>query len=177
MSDNQKIIGLHIAPSARIANDAVVCGNVQLDENSSIWFHTTIRSEYAHIHVGENSNIQDNCVLHIDVNYPEEVGCNVTVGHGVILHGCTIGDGTLVGMGSIILNGAVIGKECIIGAGALVTQGTVIPDGCMAFGNPARVIRPLTDEEKAINLRAATGYVEGSAEYVSKGMFHYGEGK
>lgn len=136
-----------IHPSAFVAPGAVVRGEVHLAENSSVFYNAVLRGDRAPISIGEGTNIQDNCVVHVEYDLPVAVGKNVTVGHGAILHGCTVGDETLIGMGAIVLNGAQIGKSCLIGAGALVTQNAVIPDGCMAVGSPARVKRPLTPEE------------------------------
>ena len=131
-----------IHPSAFVAPGAVVRGEVHLAENSSVFYNAVLRGDRAPISIGEGTNIQDNCVVHVEYDLPVTVGKNVTVGHGAILHGCTVGDETLIGMGAIVLNGAQIGKSCLIGAGALVTQNAVIPDGCMAVGSPARVKRP-----------------------------------
>ena len=136
-----------IHPSAFVAPGAVVRGEVHLAENSSVFYNAVLRGDRAPISIGEGTNIQDNCVIHVEYDLPVTLGKNVTVGHGAILHGCTVGDETLIGMGAIVLNGAQIGKSCLIGAGALVTQNAVIPDGCMAVGSPARVKRPLTPEE------------------------------
>lgn len=136
-----------IHPSAFVAPGAVVRGEVHLAENSSVFYNAVLRGDRAPISIGEGTNIQDNCVVHVEYDLPVTVGKNVTVGHGAILHGCTVGDETLIGMGAIVLNGAQIGKSCLIGAGALVTQNAVIPDGCMAVGSPAKVKRPLTPEE------------------------------
>lgn len=136
-----------IHPSAFVAPGAVIRGEVHLAENSSVFYNAVLRGDRAPISIGEGTNIQDNCVVHVEYDLLVTVGKNVTVGHGAILHGCTVGDETLIGMGAIVLNGAQIGKSCLIGAGALVTQNAVIPDGCMAVGSPARVKRPLTPEE------------------------------
>ena len=118
-----------------------------IGKDSSVWYNAVIRADTDRIMIGEATNIQDNCVLHVDAGHPLTVGNGVTVGHSAILHGCTIGDNTLIGMGSIILNDAVIGKDCIIGAGTLVTQKKNIPDGSLVYGNPAKVVRALTEEE------------------------------
>lgn len=154
----------HIQPrihaSAFIAAGAIVTGRVTLEEDVSIWHNAVLRGDVDSITVGAGTNIQDCCVVHEDHGQPVRIGRNVTVGHGAIVHGCTIGDGTLIGMGAIILNGATIGAGCIVGAGALVTQKTVIPDGALAFGSPARIVRPTTPEERAANLRNAREYVE-----------------
>lgn len=163
-----------ISPMARIAEDAVICGDVVLQAGSSVWFHTTIRAERERIIIGRDSNVQDHCVLHEDDGFPTVIGDRVTVGHGCILHGCTVGDETLIGMGSIVLNGARIGQGCILGAGSLVTQNTVIPDGMMAFGSPARAVRPVTPEEREHLRKNAAAYVEQSQAYVEEGWFHLG---
>lgn len=134
-----------------VAEGACVVGNVTIADESSVWYNAVIRGDEARIVIGAGTNIQDNCVVHTSTDFPCTIGNGTTVGHGAIVHGCTIGDNTVIGMGSIILNGAKVGSDCIIGAGSLVTQGTVIPDGMMAFGSPAKVIRPLTDEEKKSN--------------------------
>ena len=136
-----------IHPTAFVAPNATLRGDISLAADSSVFYGAVLRGDTASITIGEGSNIQDNCVVHVDPGLPVTVGKNVTVGHGAILHGCTVGDETLIGMGAIVLNGAQIGKSCLIGAGALVTQNAVIPDGCMAVGSPARVKRPLTPEE------------------------------
>ncbi len=148
-----------------IAPGAIVYGDVAVGACSSIWFHATVRGERAGVVIGEGSNIQDNCVVHVDADHAVEIGKNVTVGHGAIVHGCKIGDNTLIGMGAILLNGVSIGKNCIIGAGALVTQNTVIPDNSLAVGSPAKVMRKVTPQEAAGNLKNAQRYVEESKEY------------
>ncbi|MDO4493842.1 MAG: gamma carbonic anhydrase family protein [Clostridia bacterium] len=130
-----------------IAPSADVIGDVHLAENANVWYRAVLRAEEEPVTVGAGSNIQDGCVVHTDAGFPTTVGRNVTVGHGAILHGCTIGDNSLIGMGAIVLNGASVGENCVIGAGALVPGGKQIPDGSMAFGNPAKVQRLLTEEE------------------------------
>ena len=126
-----------IHPNAYIAPNATVVGDVHIGAGSSVFFGSVLRGDREPITIGEDTNIQDNCVLHQEYGCPTTVGSRVTVGHGAILHGCTIGDETLIGMGAILLNGAVIGRHCIVGAGALVTQNTVIPDGSLVYGSPA----------------------------------------
>ena len=142
------------------AEGSRIIGDVIIGEDSSVWYNAVIRADDGPIRIGARSNIQDNCVLHVDEGYPITIGDDVTVGHGVILHGCTIGDNTTIGMGSIVLNGAVIGRDCMIGAGTLITQNKVIPDGSMVYGNPAKVRRALTEEEIASNQESARDYVE-----------------
>lgn len=153
-----------IHPSAFVAPGAVIRGEVHLAENSSVFYNAVLRGDRAPISIGEGTNIQDNCVVHVEYDLPVTVGKNVTVGHGAILHGCTVGDETLIGMGAIVLNGARIGSHCLIGAGALVTQSTVIPDGMMALGSPARVKSPLTPEAIASLHETALHYRQEAQE-------------
>lgn len=148
-----------------IAEGAILRGNVTLGDSASIWFNAVVRADADSITIGKNSNIQDNCVLHVDAGAPVCIGDNVTIGHGAIIHGCTISDNSLIGMGTVILNHAVIGKNCIIGAGALVTQNTVIPDNSLVIGSPAKVKRAVTDEEIADITRNAMHYVDEAALY------------
>ncbi|MEY4694405.1 MAG: 2,3,4,5-tetrahydropyridine-2,6-dicarboxylate N-acetyltransferase, partial [Pseudomonadota bacterium] len=130
-----------VAESAWIADNAQVMGAVHLAANASVWFGVTVRGDTETISIGEGSNIQDGSVLHADVGKPLTVGKNVTVGHMVMLHGCTIGDESLIGIGAVVLNGAKIGKNCLVGAGSLVTEGKEFPDGSMIMGSPAKVVR------------------------------------
>lgn len=153
------------AEGAYIAPSADVTGDVTLGKDSNIWYQAVVRGDHACIRIGEGTNIQDGCVLHVDEGYPVEVGDYVTVGHGAILHGCRVGDGSLIGMGAIVLNGVKIGKNCVIGAGALVTQGTVIPDGMMALGSPAKVKRAVTEEEIELNRVGAQEYIDCAKEH------------
>jgi carbonic anhydrase/acetyltransferase-like protein (isoleucine patch superfamily) len=132
-----------INPTAWVAPGSYVIGNVTLSRDASVWFGTTIRGDNDPIMVGQGSNIQENCVLHTDTGYPLTIGKNCTIGHKAMLHGCTIGDNSLIGMGATILNGAVIGKNCLIGAGALITEGKVIPEGSLVMGAPGKVVREL----------------------------------
>lgn len=143
-----------------IAPGAIVLGDVTLGEDVGIWYHATVRGDRASIVIGSRSNVQDNAVVHVDANYPVTIGENVTIGHGAIIHGCEIGDNSLIGMGAIIMNGARIGKNCIVGAGALVTQNTVVPDNSLLLGNPAKIKREVTEQEIAASLRNAAVYVE-----------------
>ena len=137
-----------------IADNATVIGSVVLENNASIWFNCVVRGDDDVITIGENSQLQDGCVAHIDPGHPLTVGKNVTVGHMAVLHGCTIGDGTLVGINSVILNDAVIGKNCVIGANTLILEGKQIPDGSLVLGSPGKVVRPLTEDE----IREFSGY-------------------
>lgn len=129
-----------------IAPDANVIGNVVLESGASVWFGATLRGDNEVIHIGRGSNVQENTVMHTDLGCPLTVGENCTIGHKAMLHGCTIGDNSLIGMGATVLNNAVIGKNCLIGAGALVTEGKVIPDNSMVLGSPAKVVKELGPE-------------------------------
>ncbi|WP_146345440.1 gamma carbonic anhydrase family protein [Phaeobacter marinintestinus] len=131
-----------------VAPDANLIGKVVMEAGSSVWFGCTIRADHEEIRIGDGSNVQENCVMHIDAGFPLVIGKNCTIGHKVMLHGCTIGDNTLVGMGAMILNGAKIGKNCLIGAGALVTENKVIPDNSLVMGVPGKVVREV-DEKNA----------------------------
>src|SRR5690606_7006550 len=136
-----------LAASAWVADSAQVMGDVTLGENVSVWFGSVLRGDTSSLHIGAGSNIQDGSVLHADPGQPLVVGERVTVGHQVMLHGCTIGDESLIGIGAVVLNGAKIGKNCLVGAGALVTEGKEFPDGSMILGSPAKVVRQLTPEQ------------------------------
>lgn len=148
-----------------IAQGVILRGDVTIGSHSSVWFNSVVRAECAPIVIGENTNIQDNCVLHVDEGAGIQIGNDVTVGHGAIIHGCTIGDNSLIGMGAIILNNANIGKNCLIGAGALITQNTVIPDNSLVIGNPGKVKRVLTSEEIADITDNAVYYAKEAEEY------------
>lgn len=142
-----------VAPGARLM------GHVTVGRDSSIWYNAVVRGDEASISIGKGSNIQDNCVIHADHGDVCSVGDGTTIGHSAIIHGCRVGDNTVIGMGSIVLNGAEIGNNCIIGAGSLVTQNTRIPDGMLAFGRPAKPVRPLSPEEIEKNRENANHYV------------------
>ena len=148
-----------------IAPNAVVIGNVTLEKNTSVWFNATIRSDIENIHIGEGSNIQDGSVLHTDPGYPLKIGKNVTVGHLVMLHGCTIEDNSLIGIGAVILNNANIGKNCIIGAKTLITENKDIPDNSLVVGVPGKVIRKVTEEEVKSVLENAIRYQNNWKKY------------
>ena len=148
-----------IHSSCFVAENATVVGRVIVKQNSSIWYGAVIRGDVSHISIGENTNIQDNCIIHINRDMPTIIGNNVTVGHGAIIHACTIGDNVLVGMGAIILDGAVIEDNVIIGAGAIVTPGKHIPSNTMAMGTPAKVVRELTEDERKGLKESAIHYV------------------
>ncbi|RIJ14960.1 gamma carbonic anhydrase family protein [Henriciella mobilis] len=142
-----------------VADNATVLGRVILKENASVWFNCVLRGDNDPIEIGENSNIQDSCVLHTDHGVPLTIGKDVTVGHMVMLHGCTIADETLIGIGSTILNGARIGRNCIIGAHSLIPEGKEIPDNSLVMGAPGKVVKQLTPEQVALIKASAQGYV------------------
>jgi carbonic anhydrase/acetyltransferase-like protein (isoleucine patch superfamily) len=141
-----------------VAADANLIGNVALETATSIWFGATLRGDNEEIWVGAGSNIQENCVLHTDIGYPLHIGVNCTIGHKAMLHGCVIGDGSLIGMGATVLNGARIGAGCLIGAGALITEGKEIPDGSLVMGAPGKVIRQLDLAARTMLIRSAESY-------------------
>lgn len=147
-----------IDPSAWVADTAVLIGKVVVEADASIWFGAVARGDNEEIRVGAGSNVQENSVLHTDMGYPLTIGANCTIGHKAMLHGCTIGDGTLIGMGATVLNGARIGKGCLIGACALITEGKEIPDGSLVMGSPGKVVRELDQTARARLLASAAGY-------------------
>ncbi len=148
-----------------VAPSADVMGDVVLGSNVSIWFGAVIRADNDCITIGNNTNIQDNSVLHVDPNTPLNIGNNVTVGHKVMLHGCTIGDGTLVGINAVVLNGAVIGKNCLIGANALITENMQVPDGSMVLGSPGKIIKTLDKDMQDMLFASADIYVQKAAKF------------
>ena len=154
-----------LTDSAWIADSAQVIGDVRLAADVSIWFNTIVRGDNDPITIGAGSNIQDGCVLHTDEGVPLHIGERVTVGHQVMLHGCTIGDESLVGIGAVVLNGAVIGKHCLVGAGSLVTEGKTFPDGSLIVGSPARVVRPLTQQQIEGLRESALHYIENARRF------------
>ena len=155
-----------IAESVFVAPDAVILGDVHIGEDCSIWFHTVIRAEDASVRIGEGTNIQDNSVVHVDKGHPVTIGNQVTVGHGAIIHGCRIGDNTLIGMGAIRFKRSRSSvKSCIIGAGALVTQNTIVPDNSMVIGSPASVKRQVLEREVESNCRNAEIYIKEGKDY------------
>lgn len=152
-----------------IAPEAVLIGRVRLKEGASVWFNAVLRGDNEWIEVGEGSNVQDGCVLHTDPGFPLNIGASCTVGHGVVLHGCTIGENSLIGMGAVVLNGAKIGKNSIVGANALVTEGKEFPDNSLIVGSPAKVVRTLDDKTIAFLRGAAKVYAERWPRY-AKGL-------
>ena len=153
-----------------IAPNATVIGDVYLSKDSSIWFNATLRADNEQIFIGEGSNIQDGSVLHTDPGYPLRIGKDVTIGHLVMLHGCTIEDNSLIGIGAVILNGAKIGKNCIVGANALVTENKVIPDNSLVMGSPGKIVRQVTSEEIKSISDNAIHYQQNWKKY-SKSLF------
>lgn len=151
-----------------IAENATVIGAVIMEANASIWFNAVVRADNDIITIGENSNIQDGSVLHTDHGMPLVIGRNVTVGHKVMLHGCTIGDGSLIGINAVILNGAVIGRGCVIGANALIPEGKVIPDGSVVMGSPGKVVKEVSEAQRAMLEMSALHYVENFKRYKSQ---------
>ena len=148
-----------------IAGSADVIGNVRLGSNTSIWFGSVLRGDNELIAIGDNSNVQDNCTLHTDPGFPLTIGKNCSIGHNVILHGCTIDDGTLIGMGAIVMNGARIGKGCVVGAGAVIAEGKTFDDHSLVVGLPAKAIRTLVPEQSATMLGGAQRYVENGRRF------------
>lgn len=147
MTERERRMAKNICETASIANGAVVVGDVTVGDYTSILFNAVLRGDDASIRIGRCSNIQDNATVHTDRGRPTVIGNHVTVGHNAVVHGCTVGDGSLIGMGAVVLNGAKIGKHCLIGAGSLVLEGQEIPDGSLAVGNPAKIKRMLTEKE------------------------------
>lgn len=154
-----------IDKSVFIADGAKVIGDVEISKNGSVWFNAVIRADLGSVKIGENSNVQDNAVVHTSKDFGVQIGDNVTIGHSAIVHGCTVGNNVLIGMGAIVLDGAVIEDNCIIGAGTLVTHGKVIPAGSLAFGNPVKVVKQLTDDEIRSITDNAISYAEKAKNY------------
>ena len=161
LGDRQPVLG----KEAWVAPNATVIGDVRLGDHASIWWNAVARGDNDTISIGAGSNIQDGSVLHADAGVPLSIGANVTVGHLVMLHGCSIGEESLIGIKSVILNRAVIGRHCIIGANSLIPEGKVIPERSLVMGSPGKVVRQLTDEEVARLLLAAQGYVDNARRY------------
>lgn len=154
-----------MADSAWVADSAQVMGRVRLGQDCSVWFGAVVRGDSESISIGDGSNIQDASVLHADLGKPLVIGRNVTVGHQVMLHGCTVGDESLIGIGAVVLNGARIGRNCLVGAGALVTEGKEFPDGSMIIGSPAKAVRALTPEQIEGLRQSARHYVDNARRF------------
>jgi carbonic anhydrase/acetyltransferase-like protein (isoleucine patch superfamily) len=153
--------------SVWVADTAQVIGDVEAGANVGIWFGVVVRGDTECIRIGKGTNVQDMSMLHADKGMPLTIGENVTVGHKAVLHGCTVGDGSLIGIGAIVLNGAKIGKNCIVAAGALVTEGKEFPDGSMIIGSPAKVARELTQQQQAMLQFSALHYIENAKRFKS----------
>ena len=151
--------------TAWIAGSAEVMGNVEIGPDASVWFGCVLRGDTEVMRIGEGTNVQDGSVLHADIGMPLTLGLHVTVGHKVMLHGCTIGDESLIGIGAVVLNGARIGKNCLVGAGSLVTEGKAFPDGSMIMGSPAKAVRQLTPEQIEGLRRSAQHYIDNARRF------------
>ena len=149
-----------------VAPGAHVMGRVRLKLDASIWFNAVLRGDNEWIEIGEGSNVQENCVLHTDMGFPMHIGKSCTIGHSVVLHGCTISDGALIGMGATVLNGAKIGRNCLVGANALVTEGKDFPDNSLIVGSPARAVRTLDPQQAQMGSRTAQFYVLRSQQFM-----------
>ncbi len=156
-----------IHPETFVADNATVIGKVHLAEGASVWFGCVVRGDTDHIRIGRGSNVQDNSVIHTDAGIEVRIGENVTVGHQCVLHGCEIGDGSLIGIGAVVLNGAKIGRGCLVGAGSLVTEGKEFPDHSMIVGSPARVVKTITPEQAQRVALGADVYAQRSRSYRS----------
>ena len=152
-------------PDSWAAPNATLVGKVRLEEGASVWFNAVLRGDNELILIGKNSNVQDGTVMHTDMGFPLTLGTGVTIGHNAMLHGCTVGDYSLIGINAVILNGAKIGKHCIIGANSLIGEGKVIPDGSLVVGSPGKVVRDLTDEQKKLLEASAAHYVQNAKRY------------
>ena len=157
-----------IHETAFVADTSTVVGKVRMEPHSSVWFNVAIRGDNELITIGENSNVQEGAVLHTDIGYPMMIGKNVTVGHQAMLHGCTIGEGALIGIQAVVLNGAKIGKNCLVGAGALVTEGKEFPDNSLIIGAPAKAVRQLSEEDIARMHAGTDSYVERAQQFKAK---------
>ena len=171
-------MGIKLDPSTRIARNAVVVGDVSIGADTTVLFNATIRGDLGRkVVIGDRTNIQELACLHVPMDADTIVGSDVSIGHGAIVHGCTIGDGSLIGMGAIVLDGAKVGKRCLIGAGALVTGKSDIPDGMLAIGSPAKVVRALTEEElEGLRVNAAE-YVQIGKDLAAQGLLEEGAAK
>lgn len=154
--------------AAFVAPNATVVGRVEMGRDASIWFGAVVRADNDLIAIGEETNVQDGCILHTDAGIPMRIGARVTIGHGAVLHGCTVEDEALIGIGAVLLNGASIARHCIVGARALVTEGKHIPERSLVIGSPARVVRTVTDDEIAMIRASAKHYVENARRFATR---------
>ena len=160
-----------VSPDAYVVDSAVVVGDVTIGADASLWFHAVVRGDVERVRIGARTNVQDNATIHVTKDrWPAILGTGVTVGHNAVVHGCTIGDHCLIGIGAIVLDGAVLERECLVGAGAVVTPGTQVPAGSLVLGQPARVVRALSADEIAGLHRSADGYVERLTLYRAAGV-------
>ena len=159
---------MNIHESVFVAEGSVIKGDVTIGKDSGVWFNAVVRGDTDRIVIGERTNVQDGSVLHVDTGFPLTIGDDVTIGHNAIVHGCTIGNNVIIGMGAIVLNGAVIGDNCVIGAGALVSHGREIPAGKVAFGSPAQVKKDMTPEAVEHNRHSAEHYAELAKRYMKE---------
>ena len=158
---------VELHPQSWVAPNATLIGKVRLEAGASVWFGAVLRGDNELIHIGENSNVQDGAVMHTDMGSPLTLGTGVTVGHNAMLHGCTVGDYSLVGINAVVLNGARIGKHCIIGANALIAEGKEIPDGSLVVGSPGKVVRELSEQQKKLLEASAAHYVQNARRYAA----------
>lgn len=156
---------VEVHPDSWVAPNATLVGKVKLEAGASVWFNAVLRGDNELIHIGENSNVQDGTVMHTDMGFPLTLGKGVTIGHNVMLHGCTVGDYSLIGINAVVLNGARIGKNCIIGANTLIPEGKDIPDGSLVMGSPGKVVRELNDGQKQMLQASAAHYVHNAKRY------------
>ena len=156
---------VELHPQSWVAPNAVLVGKVRLQAGASVWFNAVLRGDNELIDIGEHSNVQDGAVMHTDMGFPLTLGKGVTVGHNAMLHGCSVGDYSLIGINAVILNGARIGRNCIIGANALIAEGKVIPDGSLVMGSPGKVVRDLSDQQKKLLEASAAHYVHNAQRY------------
>ncbi|GGH88296.1 gamma carbonic anhydrase family protein [Pseudomonas fluvialis] len=156
---------VELHPQSWVAPNAVLVGKVRLQAGASVWFNAVLRGDNELIDIGEHSNVQDGAVMHTDMGFPLTLGKGVTVGHNAMLHGCSVGDYSLIGINAVILNGARIGRNCIIGANALIAEGKVIPDGSLVMGSPGKVVRELSDQQKKLLEASAAHYVHNAQRY------------
>ncbi len=159
----QSSVDVH--PDSWVAPNATLVGRVRLEPGASVWFNAVLRGDNELIHIGENSNVQDGTVMHTDMGYPLSIGKGVTIGHNAMLHGCSVGEYSLIGINAVVLNGAKIGKYCIIGANTLIGEGKEIPDGSLVMGSPGKVVRELTEAQKKMLEASAAHYVHNAQRY------------
>ncbi len=156
---------IDVHPDSWVAPNATLVGKVKLEPGASVWFNAVLRGDNELIHIGENSNVQDGTVMHTDMGYPLSIGRGVTIGHNAMLHGCSVGEYSLIGINAVVLNGAKIGKYCIIGANTLIGEGKEIPDGSLVMGSPGKVVRELTEAQKKMLEASAAHYVHNAQRY------------